>query len=348
MDENGLVTGVGGGRTTVYAYTADGSKKRAATTVEVIVPVTGVTYKHKDLRVGANGYGTFTATIQPSNASNKAMTWVSSDDSIATVTGTTNRFKVSGRRWGRCKVTGTTEDGSFTVSVNVDVGSLRHAVVATTVQIKNGKPYLALRNQSDMNLSQVRYLMLGYDQSLQPIAMSTVGDVYTLEGSYNVGLPAGERTSHGQFTFYRPSNYDGLAVLQFCITGWSTDTGYYDQNGMLQYNYNIAEDKWEWITLSLRRKPAGSISREGCLRRPRNGGRLFCLSGELPLFDGPLVVYIFFSFAMGTYRSPLPADGYLILSVFVAINTLPCYLTKAFRYAMLIPWHPSRACDILI
>jgi len=248
VDENGVVTGVGGGRTTVYAYTADGSKKRAATTVEVIVPVTGVTYKYKDVRVGANGYGTFTAAIQPSNASNKAMTWVSSDDSIASVTGTTNRFKVSGRRWGRCKVTGTTEDGSFTVDIYVDVGSLRHAVTATDVTIKNGKPYLTLRNQSNMNLSQVRYLILGYDQSLQPIPMSTIGDVYTLEGSYNVGLAAGERTSHGQFTFYRPSNYDGLDVLQFCITGWSTDTGYYDQNGKLQYNYNISEDKWEWIT----------------------------------------------------------------------------------------------------
>lgn len=50
------------------------------------------------------------------------MTWVSSDEGIATVTGTTNRFTVKGRRWGRCKITGTATDGGFTVDIYVDVG----------------------------------------------------------------------------------------------------------------------------------------------------------------------------------------------------------------------------------
>lgn len=248
VDENGVVTGHQGGKTTVYAYTADGSKKRAAATIEVIVPVTGITFKYKDVRVGTGSYASFTAAIQPANATDKGMTWVSSDESIASVSGTTNRFKVSGRRWGRCKVTGTTEDGNYTVDVYVDVGTLRHAVTVTDLKIKDGKPYIKLRNQSDMNISQVRFEMLGYDQSLQPIEMTTQGDLYTLEGSYNLPLAQGESTTHGQFTFYHPSYYDGLDVLQFCITGWSTDTGYYDHNGKLQYNYNIPQEKWEWVT----------------------------------------------------------------------------------------------------
>jgi uncharacterized protein YjdB len=249
VDENGLVTALKGGKTTVYAHTADGSKKRASATVQVLVPVTGVSYRYKDVRVGAGGYGTFTADITPKNATDKAMTWVSSDEGIATVSGTTNRFKVKGRRWGRCKVTGTTEDGGFTVEVYVDVGSLRHAVTVTSLSIKNGKPYLTLRNQSDMDISQVRIELLGYDDALQPIVMSlTVDDPYTLTGSYNMPLAPGEKTTHGQFTFYKHSDYVNLAVLQVTITGWSTDTGYYDRNGRLQYNYNIAQDKWEWVT----------------------------------------------------------------------------------------------------
>ena len=248
VDENGLVTGVKGGKTTVYATTADGSKKRASTMVEVIVPVTGVSYKYKDVRVGNGSYGTFTATLAPSDATNKAMTWVSSDESIATVTGTTNRFKIVGRRWGRCKITGTTVDGEFSVSIYADIGSLRHAVVIADSRIKDGKPYLKFINKSDMNISQVRFELLGYDLSLQPIAMSTQGDVTVLEGAYNSGLASGESTIHGQFTFYNKSNFANLAVLQACITGWSTDSGYYDHNGKLQYNYNIPEDQWEWIT----------------------------------------------------------------------------------------------------
>ena len=248
VDENGVVTGHKGGKTVVYAYTADGSKKRAAATVEVIVPVTGVSFKYKDVRVGDGNRGSYTAAISPSDATNKSMTWVSSDEGIATVSGTTNRFTVKGRRWGRCKVTGTTEDGSFSVDIYVDVGTLRHAVSVTDVNIKNGKPYLLLRNRSNMSISQVRFEILGYDLSLQPIVMSTVGDSFTLEGAYNETLGEGESTKHGRFTFYNASDFDGLSELQFCITGWSTNTGYYDHNGKLQYNYNIPEDKWEWIT----------------------------------------------------------------------------------------------------
>ncbi len=249
VDENGLVTALKGGKTTVYAYTADGSKKRATATIQVLVPVTGVSYKYKDVRVGTGGYGTFTADVEPKNATDKAMTWVSSDEGIATVSGTTNRFKVTGRRWGRCQITGTTEDGGFTVTIFVDVGTLRHAVATVDASIKNGKPYLSLKNKSDMNISQIRFELLGYDDSLQPIIMSlTVDDPYTLQGSYNMPLAPGEKTEHGQFTLYKHSDYAGLAVLQFAITGWSTDTGYYDRNGRLQYNYNISQDKWEWIT----------------------------------------------------------------------------------------------------
>lgn len=248
VDENGVVTGLKGGKTVVYATTADGSNKRASATIQVIVPVTGVSYKYQDVRVGVGSRGSFTATITPSSASNKAMTWVSSDESIATVTGTTNRFTVKGRRWGRCKVTGTTEDGGFTVDVYVDVGSLLHAVSITSVSIKDGKPYLTIKNKSNMNITQVTIEMMGYDLSLRPVAMSTQGDVYVLDGSYDRPLAEGESTRHGAFTFYNKSNYSGLAILTVCITGWSTDSGFYDHNGKLQYHYNISESKWEWVT----------------------------------------------------------------------------------------------------
>jgi len=248
VDENGLVTGLKGGKTTVYAYAADGSRKKGHATIQVIVPVTGVSFKYKDVRVGEGNYGTFYATIAPSTASDKNMTWVSSDDRIATVTGTTNRFKIKGHNWGRCKVTGTTEDGGFTVVVNVDIGSLKHAVTVTSVSVRDGKPYLKLKNKSNMNITQVRFEMRGYNSGLQPIDMSTKGDKSVLKGAYDLPLASGESTKHGVFTFYNKSDYPGLYILQFCITGWSTDTGYYDSNGVLQYNYNLSESHWEWVT----------------------------------------------------------------------------------------------------
>jgi uncharacterized protein YjdB len=254
VDENGLVTGVKGGKTTVTASTADGSKKSAKTTIQVIVPVTGVSYKYKDVRVGVSSTGTFTAAVSPSDATDKTMSWVSSDESIATVTGTTNRFKIKGLKWGRCKVTGTTADGGYTVEINVDIGSLKRVISATSVTIKDGKPYLTLINNSNMNITQIRFEMKGYDSTKLPIAMSTTGDLTILEGAYESPLAEGESTQHGTFTFYNKSDYPNLAILQFAVTGWSTDTGYYDSNGQLQYNYNISEDSWDWTTY-----PAGAI-----------------------------------------------------------------------------------------
>ncbi|MCE5342203.1 MAG: Ig-like domain-containing protein [Eubacteriales bacterium] len=186
--------------------------------------------------------------MQPRSATNKTMSWTNTDESIATVKGTTNRFKVTGQRWGRCKITGTTEDGGFTVEIYTDVGTLRHAVTVSDVSIKDGKPYVKLKNHSDMNISQVRFEMLGYDNALQPVVMSLTNDQNKLQGTYDMPLAEGESTTHGQFTFYRPSDDAGLAILQFTVTGWSTDTGYYDRNGKLQYNYNIDEEQWEWVT----------------------------------------------------------------------------------------------------
>ncbi|MDD3412259.1 MAG: Ig-like domain-containing protein, partial [Eubacteriales bacterium] len=249
VDENGLVTALKGGTTTVYAVTADGSRKRASAKLNVIVPVTGVSYKREGLRVGAGAYGTFTATLAPEDATNRKMTWVSSDESIATVTGTTNRFKVKGRRWGRCTVTGTTEDGGFTVTVSVNVGSLRNAVSVTSVAIKNGKPYLVLKNKSNMDISEVRFVMRGYDLSLRPISMSTRGsDRARLYGTYDHTLTPGASTHHGNFTFENHSDYANMAVLEFAITGWSTSTGYYDDNGTLRYDYDMSEKNWAWVS----------------------------------------------------------------------------------------------------
>ena len=247
VDENGVVTGLKGGKTTVYAYTTDGSKKRAQTTLTVIVPVTGVSYKTPGLRVGSGSKGTFTATIEPESATNKNMTWTSSDEGIATVSGKTNRFSVKGRAWGRCSVTGVTEDGSYAVSVDVNVGSLRHAVTVVSVAIRNGKPYLVLKNRSNMNITQVRYQMRGTDSQFKPVQMSTRNND-TLYGTYDEVLLPGEKTHHGHFDFYHPSSYPDLRILQFTITGWTTDTGYYDNNGNLKYDYDVPQKSWEWVS----------------------------------------------------------------------------------------------------
>lgn len=245
VDENGKVTALAPGKVTITATSADGSNRRGRCTVNVHVPVTGVSYKYSDVRIGKNQYGTFTMEMEPKKASNRNMTWVSSDESIATVTGTTNKVRIRGVAWGRCQVTGTTEDGGYQVTLNVNIGSLRHAVTISSVDIRDGKPRIRFKNNSDMTITSVKYTMVGYDEYDTPVIMSTETDE-ELFCEYNLPLLPGDYTLHGCHDFYRPSDYKGLQRLDVVITGWETDTGYYSNDGELHYSYTIGEERREW------------------------------------------------------------------------------------------------------
>ena len=248
VDEYGIVTALAPGKATIYATATDGSKVRGKCTVTVIVPVTGVSFDKSNVRIGKNQYGTFTATVEPKKASNKNMTWQSSDENIATVTGTANKVKVRGINWGRAMITGTTEDGGYSCSFFVNVGSLRHAVTVSKVRIRNGKPYLEFKNNSDMNITNVFFVMTGVNEWDEPVVMST-RDGEKLYGEYQFPMAPGDVTDNAQFTFYHRSDFDGLQKLNVCILGWDTDTGYVDaSDGEIYFTYDIAKDRQEWTS----------------------------------------------------------------------------------------------------
>ena len=86
VDTNGVATAVAQGCTTIKA-TVGG--KSADCTVTVIaaatVPVESVSLDKTSLELTKGGTDTLTATITPNNASNKSVTWNSSNPSVATV-----------------------------------------------------------------------------------------------------------------------------------------------------------------------------------------------------------------------------------------------------------------------
>ena len=240
VDEYGVVTPLRTGTANITVTTSDGSRKSDTAAIHVQVPVTGVSYKCSDVRVGLKHYTNITVDLEPSDATNTSMTWLSEDPEIASVTGDTTTVKITGGDdWGRTSVTGVTEDGGYEITLFVNVGSLNRAVTIRNLDIRDGDPYFSLRNDSDMQIAEVYFYCTGLNSDKQPIRMSTSGDTYSLTGAYEHSLSPGSQTQSNRFTFYSPSKFPDLSYLKLVITGWSTETGYYDSNGVLQYDYTI-------------------------------------------------------------------------------------------------------------
>ncbi|MFR0558794.1 Ig-like domain-containing protein [Pseudoscardovia radai] len=89
VDANGTVTAVKAGTATVTATASNGVKGEATVIVTAktpeIVDVTSVTLTPNPLALTTGKAGTLTAVVLPTNATDKTLTWTSSDPSVATV-----------------------------------------------------------------------------------------------------------------------------------------------------------------------------------------------------------------------------------------------------------------------
>ena len=82
------------------------------------VSVTGVSLNKTSATVAVNGTASLTANVAPSNASNKSVTWKSSNTSVATVN---NSGIVIGKKAGTATITVTTVDGDYTATCTITV-----------------------------------------------------------------------------------------------------------------------------------------------------------------------------------------------------------------------------------
>jgi uncharacterized protein YjdB len=116
---NGTVKAVKAGSATIKVTTDDGSKTaECQVTVKAkTVSVTSVTLNKSALTMTEGESGTLTATVYPSDATNKNVTWTSSKPSVATV----NNGTVRALKAGKATIKVTTADGSKTAECEVTV-----------------------------------------------------------------------------------------------------------------------------------------------------------------------------------------------------------------------------------
>jgi uncharacterized protein YjdB len=117
VNATGKVTAISNGAADITVTTADGKKKTTAkVTVTTAVEDIAVDKSSVNLHVGNTTQ--VTATVLPVAASNQAVTWESSDKSIATVS---QSGKITGVKAGQATISVTSEEGEFTAVVIVSV-----------------------------------------------------------------------------------------------------------------------------------------------------------------------------------------------------------------------------------
>ncbi|PID88408.1 MAG: hypothetical protein CSB06_00215 [Bacteroidia bacterium] len=138
VDVNGLVTAVAEGTVTITVTTEDGSKTATCeiTVTPKTIAVTKVTLNPKTAELKVGETATLTATVEPNDATNKNVTWSSSDDNIATVD--VNGL-VTAVAEGTATITVTTEDGSKTATCEIAVTPKTIAVTKVTLNPKTAE-----------------------------------------------------------------------------------------------------------------------------------------------------------------------------------------------------------------
>ena len=122
VDASGLVTAVSAGTATITVTTEDGDKTATCevTVTAATVSVTGVTLNKTSTSLYVGDTETLTATVAPANATNKAVTWTSSNPSVAKV----ENGVVTALARGTAVITATAADGSgASASCTVTVSS---------------------------------------------------------------------------------------------------------------------------------------------------------------------------------------------------------------------------------
>ena len=143
ISASGRVQAVAAG-TAVITAAHKGSGKTAKCTVTVTeakIPVSKVTLNTNAIKWPVGRSGSFTATVLPSNATNKAVAWKSSNTKVATVSST---GKLTAVAPGTATITCTAQDGSgkyatckVTVKSNTEVSNITLSATATSIYINN-------------------------------------------------------------------------------------------------------------------------------------------------------------------------------------------------------------------
>ena len=195
------------------------------------VAVTGVSVSPNNLDLLIGGSSVLTATVSPNDATNKTVSWTSSNTNVATVD---NDGTVHAVATGSATITATTADGGYTSTCAVTVTApLTHYPEGTFMAVvSNYKLVIAIGNETNglvavrISTADAEATAITYNSGNDTFTITTTGSV----GGYTVGNVTGTYDyNNDRLTNVNCSGQIGAAVSNVTLTR-PTSGMFYDMN----------------------------------------------------------------------------------------------------------------------
>jgi uncharacterized protein YjdB len=149
VSSSGLVTAVSAGSAVIRATTGSGNLS-ATCTITITVPVTSVSISPITTTVNTGSTKPLTATVLPSNATNKVVSWSSANTAVATVN---SLGVVTGISAGSTMIQAQTVDGGFaaTSAVTVTVGVQNITLNTRSISLLKGTTFQSAATIAPLN-----------------------------------------------------------------------------------------------------------------------------------------------------------------------------------------------------
>lgn len=182
--ENNTFIALKAGLTNITITTVDGGFTDTCTVTinERTISVTGVSLNETSLTMNAGDTYTLLATVNPTDATNKEVTWASSDSEIATI----NNGVVTAIKEGDAVITTTTVDGNFTATCAIHVNKAEPVItyvkayihdsyhLISSIDVKEDNEFVSYTDIKEED--GVRYIELPLNSEVR-IGLTSNGDV---------------------------------------------------------------------------------------------------------------------------------------------------------------------------
>ncbi len=170
VDENGTVTAVTSGKTTITATINDAGLSASCTVTVNAKPAESITLDHENVSLNIGETLKLIATVLPDNASDKSVTWVSSDSVIASID---ESGLVTAISEGAATITATTNDGSeLTASCIISVREIYVESITLNIEsatIEVGETVQLIATVLPENASDRSYVWESGDENIATI-----------------------------------------------------------------------------------------------------------------------------------------------------------------------------------